>query len=120
MNDTKKTIPLEKLRELSEILTCTNESLQKAIADYESAGITSAQVKNWTTLQRGLVYVIRTAKQICGPASKIQTIDLQRLEIDTSKSDKSKRKAEKEEDMAKINEAAEKVREIRTRKPKSP
>lgn len=119
MSETKKTIPLAKLKELTDILSDMNASLEKAIADYESAGITSAQVKNWTTLQRGLVYVARTAKQICGPASKIQTIDLDRLSIeDSPKTDK--RKAQDEEDDRKISEAVAKVREIRKRKPKSP
>jgi hypothetical protein len=119
MSETKKTIPLEKLKELTGILGDMNASLEKAIADYESAGITYAQVKNWTTLQRGLVYVARTAKQICGPASKIQTIDLNRLSIDDD-SKKSKRKAQDQEDDQKLNAAAAKVREMRKRKPKSP
>jgi hypothetical protein len=118
MSEKKESIPLDKLRDLKNVLLEINESLTKAIDDYEAAKITDTHVKNWTTLQRGLVYVTRTVKQICGPTSKIQTTDLTILELPSSL--KSKRKAEKAEDMAKLNEAAEKVREIRTRKPKSP
>lgn len=85
MSKPKDTIDLEKMRQLSTILADMADAMQKAVADYEANGIKETQVKNWKTLHRGLVYVKRTAAQICGPSSKIQTIDLSVLPLPETK-----------------------------------
>jgi hypothetical protein len=119
MSDPKEQIPIEKIRQLHSVLQAMAESVHKALADYEAAGIQETTVKNWKTLHRGLVYVTRTTRQICGPASKIQTIDLEQLPMPTSPK-KAKRSAEKKADLEKMDEAEAKLKEIRKRKPPSP
>ena len=118
MTNPKEQIPIEKIRQLHAILAAMTDSVHKALADYEAAGITQTSVKNWTTLHRGLVYVARTTRQICGPASKIQTIDLDQLPLAPDPK-KAKRSAEKKADLEKMDAAEAKVKEIRKRKPPS-
>ena len=119
MSQPKETIPVESIRKLVEVLTCLQQSAAKAVADFEAAGYENTDVEGWRTLHRGLVYTQRIVKKLTGPADPVQKLDPGVILLESHKQ-KSKRKAEKEKDMAKINEAAEKVREIRTRKPKSP
>lgn len=119
MSDPKEQIPVEKIRQLHAILEAMSESVHKALLDYEAAGIVTTPVKNWKTLHRGLVYVARTTKQICGPASKIQTIDLDQLPMPPNPK-KAKRAEEKKADLAKLDEAEAKLKELqRKRKPRS-
>lgn len=115
MSDPKEQIPIEKIRQLHSVLSAMTESVQKALADYEAAGIQETPVKNWKTLHRGLVYVARTTRQICGPASKIQTIDLDQLPMPPSEK-KAKRAAEKKADLAKLDEAEAKLKELRKKR----
>lgn len=118
MSNPKEQIPIEKIRQLHEVLAAMTESVHKALVDYEAAGINETSVKNWKTLHRGLVYVTRTTRQICGPASKIQTIDLDQLPMPTDPK-KAKRSAEKKADLEKMDEAEAKLKASRKSKPQS-
>ena len=120
MSKPKDTIDLEKMRQLSTILADMADAMQKAVVDYEVNGIHETQVKNWKTLYRGLVYVKRTAAQICGPASKIQTINLNVLPIPEDPKEPAGSKSTKKADLEKMDEAEAKLKEIRKRKPPSP
>lgn len=119
MSQPKETIPVESIRKLVDVLTCLQQSTAKSLADFEAAGYESTDIEGWRTLHRGLVYTQRIVKKLTGPADPVQKMDPSVILLDSHKQ-KSKRKAEKAEDTKKLNEAAEKVREIRTRKPKSP
>jgi hypothetical protein len=119
MSQPKEQIPIESIRKLAEVLACLHQSTAKAVADFDAAGLEAADVEGWRTLHRGLVYTQRIVKKLTGPADPVQKLDTTAILLDQHKK-KLKRKAEKAEDMAKLNEAAEKVREIRKRKPKSP
>lgn len=120
MSQPKEKIPIEKIRELAKILAFLHETTEKAAADFTAAEFDSTDVEGWRTLHRGLVYTHRIVKKIAGPASPVQKLDLDVLLLPEHKSKKAKRAEEKKADLAKLDEAEAKLKELqKKRKPRS-
>lgn len=120
MSQPKEKIPVEKIQELVKVLACLHESAKRAAEDFAEAKFDSADVEGWRTLHRGLEYAQRIIKKISGPASAVQRLDLDVLLLPEHKSKKARRAAEKKADLAKLDEAEAKLKELRKkRKPPS-
>lgn len=120
MSQPKEKIPIEKIRELAKILEVLHQTAEKAAKDFTDAEFDSTDVEGWRTLYRGLVYTHRIVKKIAGPASPVQKLDLDVLLLPEHKTKKAKRAAEKKADLAKMDEAEETIKALRSkRKPPS-
>lgn len=84
------------------------------------AGFASADVEGWKTLAKGLLFTQRILKKISGPASPVQRLDVDLILLPHHKTKKAKRAAEKKADLAKLDDAEAKLKELRKkRKPPS-
>lgn len=120
MSQPKEKIPIDKIRELAKILAILHQTVEKAATDFTEADFDSTDVEGWRTLHRGLVYTQRIVKKIAGPASQVQKLDLDVLLLPEHKSKKAKRAEEKKADLAKLDEAEAKLKELQgKRKPRS-
>jgi hypothetical protein len=105
MSQPAEKIPIEKIKQLSTALRVLHESLEKAVEDYEAAGIDSAKMDGWQTLHRGLVYIMRQVRKIAGPTSKAVTLDVDAILMDHHLEKKRKAQAVKAADDAVLNAA---------------
>lgn len=74
MSNKPKKIPLANVRICAGLLRTITEALEKAIVDYEAAGIDHVEIDGWPTLYRGLDYLTKQVRKIAGPTSKIVTV----------------------------------------------
>lgn len=85
MSNKPEKIPIANVRICAELLGTITQALEKALADYEAAGIDHVEIDGWPTLYRGLDYVKKQVRKIAGPTSKIVTVRPETMLLDHHK-----------------------------------
>lgn len=81
MSQPKKKIPIEKIEQMSEMLTQFADALKKGVVDLRSAEIDGVSMDGWKTLVRGMGYVHEQLLKIVGPTSVINRLDVEKLNV---------------------------------------
>ena len=120
MSQPKEPIPIAKIQQLAEMLAVLHDAALKSATEFKASGLESTDVEGWKTLAKGLLFTQRILKKISSPASPVQRLDVDAILLPHHKSKKAKRAEEKKADLAKLDEAEAKLKELqRKRTPRS-
>lgn len=104
MSKPKVFIPTEKIAELSAFVAELAEHIERAKTDFIDEKSEGINMEGWPTLVRGLQFVLDHTQKLARPASKLHTMNAEKLLLPGMKTSPTKRSTKKPEKAIKSTE----------------